>query len=97
MSEELFDHYDKVSDQYALPMLLHPEKDERWRSEAECRKHPEVDFFYGPTAPAIAICQNCSVSEACLNFAVDNEIYYGVYGGLSGKDRRWWPIQQEPS
>lgn len=97
MSEQRHDHYDPASFQYALPMLLRPEKDVRWRSEAECRNHPEVDFFYGPTAPAIAICQTCSVSEECLNFAVDNEIYYGVYGGLSGKDRRWWPTQQEPS
>lgn len=37
---------------------------------------------------AVATCRRCSVREACLGFAVEHRIAYGVWGGLTWLERR---------
>jgi DNA invertase Pin-like site-specific DNA recombinase len=51
-----------------------------------------IEVFYpgrGETAgPARQICAECPVRQQCLEFAVSNRIVYGIWGGLTGPERR---------
>ena len=43
----------------------------------------------GETAgPARQVCAQCPVRQQCLEFAVSNRIVYGIWGGLTGPERR---------
>lgn len=65
--------------------------DEDWYSQAVC---PETDpdaFFPekgGSTADAKKVCRGCPVKDPCLQWALDNDERYGVWGGLSDRERR---------
>ena len=75
-----------VADYYALPTLKEPETSYSWREQAECRNH-DLDFFGDFKVRAKRICASCTVVEPCLNFAVSNDIQFGVYGGLTPAER----------
>ena len=63
----------------------------RWRELAACRGADLRLFFpeRGESAePARRICARCPVREPCLDYAVTNRIVYGVWGGLTGRERR---------
>ena len=51
-----------------------------------------IEVFYpgrGETAgPARQACAQCPVRQQCLEFAVSNRIIYGIWGGLTGPERR---------
>ncbi len=51
-----------------------------------------IEMFYpgrGETAgPARQVCAQCPVRQQCLEFAVSNRIVYGIWGGLTGPERR---------
>lgn len=34
------------------------------------------------------VCNSCPVREACLEHAIRNDERYGIWGGLTGKERR---------
>jgi DNA-binding CsgD family transcriptional regulator len=64
---------------------------QNWREWASCREtdpeifHPEK----GKSAqPAKQICANCPVQFDCLEYALDNDMRFGVWGGLSDRERR---------
>lgn len=67
-----------------------------WRELAACRdSDPETFFPIGTTGPAvaqiekaIAICEICSVQEACLMYALETNQEGGVWGGYAEDDRR---------
>lgn len=67
-----------------------------WRNHAACRSQDPELFFpvgdQGPartqTAEARQVCQGCTVSEACLAFAILAGVSDGVWGGLSEDERR---------
>ena len=67
-----------------------------WREQAECLKaDPELFFPVGNTGPALdqierakAVCASCSVTEMCLQYAMDTNQDYGVWGGLNEDERR---------
>jgi WhiB family transcriptional regulator, redox-sensing transcriptional regulator len=58
-----------------------------WRDQAACRElvTAQYDPFFADTAElqaeAIAICETCSVRDACLTFAVRTGQQYGIWGG----------------
>lgn len=64
--------------------------------EANCLSvDPEVFFADGKESEnkeqvkmAKRVCGNCTVRKECLKFAIDNQCLYGVYGGLTGLERR---------
>ena len=38
--------------------------------------------------PARQVCAQCPVRQQCLEFAVSNRIVYGIWGGLTERERR---------
>jgi WhiB family redox-sensing transcriptional regulator len=68
-----------------------------WRDEARCRDMP-LDIFFPPVgrgatwthhgAEARAICQTCTVIDACRDFAIEHLLNDGIYGGLDPIQRR---------
>ena len=61
-----------------------------WRDAANCSTTDPELFFpeSSDVRPAKKICAACDVTEICLAFALENHIKEGVWGGLSGKERR---------
>lgn len=74
-----------------LPSLSHPDKDSSWRDSAKC-KGVDVNVFYpvqgGNGTIAKLICYGCSVRKQCAEFAINNSMRDGIYGGLTEKERR---------
>jgi WhiB family redox-sensing transcriptional regulator len=42
----------------------------------------------GSTREAKLICKKCPVTAECLDYALEGDARYGVYGGTSERDRR---------
>ena len=64
-----------------------------WMEDALCRGRKDLDFFpeeaYNTAAPkAVAVCNVCRVREDCLRFAVENDVKYGIWGGLNYPQRK---------
>jgi WhiB family redox-sensing transcriptional regulator len=76
------DNYARID----LPRLEFP-GDHKWQVHAACLGST-VHFDGAQKAAARAICQECTVREECLTFAVKNGEKYGVWGGLDDIERR---------
>ena len=63
----------------------------RWRELAACRG-AGLDLFFperGESAgPARRVCAACPVRQPCLDYAITNRITYGIWGGLTERERR---------
>ncbi len=67
-----------------------------WRELSACRdSDPDLFFPIGTTGPAVeqiekarAICEMCSVREACLQYALETNQEAGVWGGFPEDERR---------
>jgi WhiB family redox-sensing transcriptional regulator len=62
-----------------------------WQERARCRDHdPEVFFPEkgGSSREAKRICSECPVRIECLNYALRRDERYGVWGGMSERERR---------
>jgi WhiB family redox-sensing transcriptional regulator len=65
--------------------------DNEWRDKALCAQiDPEMWFPEkgGSTREAKKICQLCEVRMECLAYAMDRDERFGVFGGLSERERR---------
>jgi WhiB family redox-sensing transcriptional regulator len=63
----------------------------RWRELAACRGTDLEVFFPGrgdSAGPARRVCAACPVRQPCLDYAITNRIAYGVWGGLTERERR---------
>lgn len=67
---------------------------EPWRHKAACNGKdtaywfPEQTNAYNPaSARAVAICRSCPVQLACLTHAQEQPEHYGIWGGLTPKER----------
>ena len=62
-----------------------------WRQHAACRGL-DPDIFYpvseDDAAEAKAICAQCPVRQACLEYAHANRERDGIWGGATEKERR---------
>jgi WhiB family transcriptional regulator, redox-sensing transcriptional regulator len=75
---------------------------EPWYERAVC---PQTDpeAFYpkkgGSTREAKRICRGCPVIDQCLQWALDNDERFGIWGGLSERERRRLKrgIDEEPA
>ena len=62
-----------------------------WTDVARCRGMDPEPFFgrnLTEARTAIRTCERCEVREQCLQYAVDNDIEIGVWGGLTERQRR---------
>lgn len=68
-------------------------ENERWRVGARCLRQGDDDtnnafFNSGSSTTARKICAECPVRTPCLEYALEHAIQYGIWGGLSTKQRR---------
>src|SRR5215475_13306908 len=61
-----------------------------WPSQAACRTgNPDALFVQGAEQNvAKRICRSCPVRYECLADALDNRIEFGVWGGMTERERR---------
>lgn len=62
-----------------------------WQSEALCAQTDPEAFFPekgGSTRDAKRICESCDVRAQCLEYALANDERFGIWGGLSERERR---------
>lgn len=70
--------------------------DDTWRDRALCTgTDPELFFPVGTTGQALVsidqakqVCQQCTVTKECLDFALATNQDSGIWGGLSEEERR---------
>ena len=61
-----------------------------WKARAACRSQdPDSLFIQGSAQNRIKqVCQGCPVRTECLADALDNRVQYGVWGGMTERERR---------
>jgi WhiB family redox-sensing transcriptional regulator len=64
---------------------------ENWQDDANCLG-VDPDLFFpergASTREAKEVCRGCVVREQCLEFALQNGEKFGIWGGLSERERR---------
>ncbi|MFI0812046.1 WhiB family transcriptional regulator [Streptomyces echinatus] len=63
---------------------------DHWSEDAACRGAQSDELFVdGPSQKrAKTVCTGCSVRTECLAEALDNGIEFGVWGGMTERERR---------
>ena len=62
-----------------------------WQADALCAQTDPEAFFPekgGSTREAKRICESCEVTSECLEYALQNDERFGIWGGLSERERR---------
>ena len=61
-----------------------------WTTSAACSKADPDDLFVTGAAQnrAKALCMGCPVRVECLADALDNQVEFGVWGGMTERERR---------
>lgn len=62
-----------------------------WRDQALCAETDPEAFFPekgGSTRAAKRVCGACNVRAECLEYALDNDERFGIFGGMSERERR---------
>lgn len=82
--------------QLGVPGVRKPVTDDEetalaWQSDALCAQTDPEAFFPekgGSTRDAKRICASCEVKAECLEYALQNDERFGIWGGLSERERR---------
>lgn len=62
-----------------------------WQDRALCAQTDPEAFFPekgGSTREAKKVCQSCEVKSECLDYALAHDERFGIWGGLSERERR---------
>lgn len=62
-----------------------------WTINAVCSQTDPESFFPekgGSTREAKSVCARCTVAAECLTYALEHEERFGIWGGLSERERR---------
>jgi WhiB family transcriptional regulator, redox-sensing transcriptional regulator len=65
--------------------------DDQWQEKALCAQTDPEAFFPekgGSTREAKRICLGCEVKDECLDYALAHDERFGIWGGLSERERR---------
>ena len=72
-------------------MMLEGEEDRSWQMQANCMG-VDPDLFFpergASTREAKEVCRGCVVRDDCLEFALANGEKFGIWGGMSERERR---------
>lgn len=77
-----------------LPLFTAEVDDEgllSWQERALCAQTDPEAFFPekgGSTREAKKVCTQCEVRAECLDYALANDERFGIWGGLSERERR---------
>jgi WhiB family redox-sensing transcriptional regulator len=66
-------------------------EEQSWQERALCAQTDPEAFFPekgGSTREAKKICVGCEVRGECLEYALENDERFGIWGGLSERERR---------
>ena len=81
-----------MSEHHALEVMVDPLAEEMsWQERALCAQTDPESFFPekgGSTREAKRICISCDVKDDCLEYALANDERFGIWGGLSERERR---------
>lgn len=75
-------------DPFNLPAAI---DDRPWEVNALCSQTDPEQFYPekgGSTREAKAVCLRCDVRMECLEWALSNQERFGIWGGLSERERR---------
>jgi WhiB family transcriptional regulator, redox-sensing transcriptional regulator len=70
---------------------LDEDDEEGWQERALCAQTDPEAFFPekgGSTREAKRICSGCDVRAECLDYALAHDERFGIWGGLSERERR---------
>ena len=71
--------------------------DRSWQSQANCMG-VDPDLFFpergASTKEAKEVCRGCVVREQCLEYALANGEKFGIWGGMSERERRRIRLQR---
>ena len=65
--------------------------EQEWQDQALCAQTDPEAFFPekgGSTREAKRICKACAVRDECLEYALEHDERFGIWGGLSDRERR---------
>jgi WhiB family redox-sensing transcriptional regulator len=71
--------------------LLFDAIEQDWQEQALCAQTDPEAFFPekgGSTREAKRICKACGVRDECLEYALEHDERFGIWGGLSERERR---------
>src|ERR1700693_3743268 len=72
-------------------IVADPDDTPDWKSQANCMG-VDPDLFFPErgmsTREAKSVCRGCLVREDCLEYALANGEKFGIWGGLSERERR---------
>jgi len=74
-----------------LAELFDVAEEHDWQERALCAQTDPEAFFPekgGSTREAKRICQGCEVRSECLEYALQHDERFGIWGGLSERERR---------
>jgi WhiB family redox-sensing transcriptional regulator len=74
-----------------LADLFDDTEEQEWQERALCAQTDPEAFFPekgGSTREAKRICQGCEVRSECLEYALAHDERFGIWGGLSERERR---------
>lgn len=75
-----------------LELLMgHAPDEDLWQDSALCAQTDPEAFFPErgyPARTAKEVCAACPVRSECLNYALENDERFGIWGGLSELERR---------
>ncbi len=69
------------------------EKSDDWNMRGACRGLDAAVFYPDPdvaedVARALKVCASCEVREACREYAMSHRETTGIWGGMTGRERR---------
>ena len=76
---------------FDLELSLEPDEELMWQERALCAQTDPEAFFPekgGSTREAKRVCLSCEVRGECLEYALENDERFGIWGGLSERERR---------
>ena len=74
-------------------VFVSPEDEDElgWQDQALCAQTDPEAFFPekgGSTREAKRVCRSCDVRAECLEYALEHDERFGIWGGMSERERR---------